>query len=395
MDEMLEKVASKIAISTSEIIEYDVIITDGNGMIIGASDNERVGILHEASIPVIHHNRPLTIRPGYIDHFEGTKPGFTLPIELQGNVIGSIAITGERSKVEKYGLLVKKHAEIMLREEILLESSLISQQAQQQYIKEILACDSDQYIESLLKTRGFELGYELKPPFICIAVEIVNIKDIYGERYSGESADFGLQRAKLSILKEIQSVFINGDLSAYMGEDKFLILHKAGVNNNIQLTSACDFLLERLAAKKIKAIIGIGAEADTILEIKVSNRQAWKLIEIGKKQKVTERVFQVNDYLLEILVRSMDSDVIGMIKREMKQLLETDDWEDIAQTIKAWCDSGFNKVHTANSLHIHRNTLQYRMEKIEELTGINNKDYRKMLYLYLGISLIELETMGR
>jgi carbohydrate diacid regulator len=91
----------------------------------------------------------------------------------------------------------------------------------------------------------------------------------------------------------------------------------------------------------------------------------------------------------------MDSDVMGMIKREMKQLLEADDWEDIAQTIKAWCDSGFNKVHTANSLHIHRNTLKYRMEKIEEITGVNIKDFRKMLYLYLGISLIELEIMGR
>jgi carbohydrate diacid regulator len=395
MDEMLEKVASKIAISTSEIIEYDVIITDENGIIIGASDKERLGIFHEASIPVIHNNRPLTIRLGYIDHFEGTRPGFTLPIELHGNVIGSIAITGERGKVEKYGLLVKKHAEIMLREEILLESSLISQQAQQQYLKDILAFDANQYSESLLKTRSFELGYELKPPFICIAVEIVNMKDIYGERFNGESADFGLQRTKLSILKEIQSVFTNGDLSTYIGEDKFIILHKANNNPHIQLTSACTDLLERLAAKKIKAIIGIGAAADTILEIKRSNREAWKLIEIGKKQKSAERVFQVNDYLLEILVRSMDSDVMGMIKREMKQLLEADDWEDIAQTIKAWCDSGFNKVHTANSLHIHRNTLKYRMEKIEEITGVNIKDFRKMLYLYLGISLIELEIMGR
>jgi carbohydrate diacid regulator len=83
-----------------------------------------------------------------------------------------------------------------------------------------------------------------------------------------------------------------------------------------------------------------------------------------------------------------------MIKRELRQLLETHDWEDISQTIKAWCDSGFNKVHTASSLHIHRNTLQYRLEKIEEITGVSIKDYRKMLYLYLGIGLIEMEIMG-
>lgn len=92
-----------------------MIITDETGIVIGASDKERLNVLHEASIPVIKNNRPLTNKPGYIDHFEGTKPGFTLPIELHGTFIGTIPITGERSEVEKYWLLVKKHAEIMLR----------------------------------------------------------------------------------------------------------------------------------------------------------------------------------------------------------------------------------------------------------------------------------------
>ncbi|MBX9976612.1 PucR family transcriptional regulator [Cytobacillus firmus] len=61
--------------------------------------------------------------------------------------------------------------------------------------------------------------------------------------------------------------------------------------------------------------------------------------------------------------------------------------------MKAWCESGFNKVQTAHSLHIHRNTLQYRLEKIKEITGTSIKDYRKMMYLYMGISLTELRMM--
>ncbi|MBX9972588.1 sugar diacid recognition domain-containing protein [Cytobacillus firmus] len=319
-----KKVATKIAASTSEIIGYDVIITDETGIVIGASDKERLNVLHEASIPVIKNNRPLTNKPGYIDHFEGTKPGFTLPIELHGTVIGTIAITGERSDVEKYGLLVKKHAEIMLREEILLESSLISQHAHQQFIKEILAFDAGQNSENLLRTRSLELGYDLKPPYVCAAVEILNMKDFaekFSEsRYYGESIEAGIQRTKLTVMKEIQSVFQSSDLSTYMGEDKFIILHKAGIHDHSysQLFSACNQLLDRLDAKRIKAIIGIGAAADTIPEIKRSNREAWKVIGAGKKQRVSERVFNVNDYLLETLLPSMDHDVVGMLIREIK-----------------------------------------------------------------------------
>ncbi|GLB61824.1 CdaR family transcriptional regulator [Cytobacillus sp. NCCP-133] len=396
---MLKKVATKIAASTSEIIGYDVIITDETGTIIGASDRKRLGVVHEASIPVIKNKRPLTIRPGYSDHFQGTKPGFTLPIEIHGHIIGTIAITGERRKVEKYGLLVQKHAEIMLREEILMESNLISQQANQEFIKEILAIDANQYSENILRTRSFELGFELKPPFVCAAVEIVNIEELIAglskSRNKDESLDVSIQRTKLTILKEIQSIFTTGDLSAYMGDDKFIILHKTGSSPYSQFSAACKYLLERLRAKSIKAIIGIGSSAETILKIKRSNREAWKLIEIGKKQKTAESVLHVDDYHLETIMQSMDPDVMGMMKRKMKELLETDDWEDIAQIIKAWCESGFSKVDTANALHIHRNTLQYRLEKIEEMTGINKKDFRKMLFLYLGISLIEWEFMTK
>ncbi|MBT2686730.1 helix-turn-helix domain-containing protein [Bacillus sp. ISL-47] len=397
---MLKKVATNIAASTSEIIGYDVIITDETGTIIAASDKDRLGIVHEASIPVIKNKRPLTIRPGYIDHFEGTKPGFTLPIEIHGNIIGTIAITGERRNVEKYGLLVKKHAEIMLREEILVESSLISQQAHQQFIKEILAFEANQSSENLLKTRSFELGFELKPPFICVAVEVLNMDDIIrgfsDSRYHDESLEVRIQRIKLTILKEIQFVFTHKDLSTYMGDDKFIILHKGGDSSHSygELSAGCKQLVKRLDAKSIKGIIGIGGAADTIPEIKRSNREAWKVIEIGKKHRGTERVFHVNDYQLETLLQSMDPDSMGMLKREMKQLLVSDDWEDLSQTIKAWCDSGFSKVDTAHSLHIHRNTLQNRLEKIEEITGIHKKDFRRMLYLYLGISLMEWKFIG-
>ncbi|HZG70698.1 MAG TPA: sugar diacid recognition domain-containing protein [Chondromyces sp.] len=398
---MLEKVADKIATSTSQIIEYDVIITNEKGIIIGASNKERLHTFHEASIPVIKSKSPLTTRPGYIDHFVGTKPGFTLPIELQGNIIGTIAITGERSKVEKFGLLVKKHAEIMLREEILLESSLISQQAHQQFIKEVLAFDPHESSESILKARSFELGYELKPPIICVAVDIINFKNLVDQlsksKFNDESLELGIQRIKLNILKEIQYIFdLKGDISAYIGEDKFIILHKAEVfndrsYNNLSLT--CNKLLKHLTSRNIEAVIGIGSVAETISEIKKSNREAWKVIEIGKKKKSTERVLTADEFLLESLLQDLNADTITMIKREIQPLMEMDDWLDIAQTIKAWCESGFNKVHTANSLHIHRNTLQYRLEKIKELTKINIKDYRKMMYLYLGILLIDLQTI--
>ncbi|WP_338899553.1 helix-turn-helix domain-containing protein [Streptomyces sp. TG1A-60] len=35
----------------------------------------------------------------------------------------------------------------------------------------------------------------------------------------------------------------------------------------------------------------------------------------------------------------------------------------------AWCESGFNLVRAAAALHVHRNTVVHRMQKIEQITG--------------------------
>jgi carbohydrate diacid regulator len=66
------------------------------------------------------------------------------------------------------------------------------------------------------------------------------------------------------------------------------------------------------------------------------------------------------------------------------QLVSQPDWPDLRRTLVAWCESGFNLVHTAQALHIHRNTLIYRLEKIERLTGTPWRDHRTSLTLYLA-----------
>ena len=61
-----------------------------------------------------------------------------------------------------------------------------------------------------------------------------------------------------------------------------------------------------------------------------------------------------------------------------------------AVTLVAWCEGGFHLVHTSQALHIHRNTLLYRLEKIERLTGRPWRDHRATLTLYLACQADQL-----
>ncbi|MFF7655802.1 PucR family transcriptional regulator [Streptomyces sp. NPDC007983] len=67
------------------------------------------------------------------------------------------------------------------------------------------------------------------------------------------------------------------------------------------------------------------------------------------------------------------------------------DWPVLRETVVAWCENGFNLVRASAALHIHRNTLVYRMNKIEHISGRSLRD-RGALSLYLACLADQLDT---
>lgn len=60
-------------------------------------------------------------------------------------------------------------------------------------------------------------------------------------------------------------------------------------------------------------------------------------------------------------------------------------------TIKNFLKNNMNASITAKSLFIHRNTLQYRLDKFAEKTGIPLKDFYSAMTVYLACILFETE----
>ena len=68
------------------------------------------------------------------------------------------------------------------------------------------------------------------------------------------------------------------------------------------------------------------------------------------------------------------------IKDYSLQILQQEDEEnntELYETLKMYFLCAHNVVETANALHIHRNTLIYRLKKIRELIGDDIEDVKK------------------
>src|SRR5262245_14525198 len=108
--------AQEIAGSTTEIIGFNVLITDRDGTVIGSGDRNRVGTFHEASVEVMRTRRAATHSAAQARALRGVRPGITLPIVLGETALGTVGITGSPGQVRRFGLVVQRQTEILLQE---------------------------------------------------------------------------------------------------------------------------------------------------------------------------------------------------------------------------------------------------------------------------------------
>lgn len=101
-------------------------------------------------------------------------------------------------------------------------------------------------------------------------------------------------------------------------------------------------------------------------------------------QEVTHLHHQVCS-LPDIALRYFTKDAVSRstIMKELKSQINTsDDWHELIQAL--WQSQGNISV-AAKQLFIHRNTLQYRMERFNETTGLSLKNMNELLLCYLLI----------
>lgn len=389
---MLHDFAQKIAQYTSEMIGYDVIITDENAVIIGASDSSRIKSIHEGSYRVIK-----TGKENEVSNFvssKGNKCGITLPIYFAGKIMGTIGITGRRKDVEKIAKLVKRQAEVMLEEKIYFKSSFLREQSLVHLIQDILVFDSINVSDIVIKARALEFNYDLNPPHVVIAIN--KVQNMTTDMSKIISKELYLQSLKTDNLKNIKSIFSNAnDMVVALNDHRFIILYALNYKYDEEdvfeiIEKKCLQLIEKFKLNNICVKIGISSIAKNISELSMSCREAWRSLEIGKKLNVNSSIYNVNEYYLEGFIASMEKRRSeSFSSKVLKDLRLQSDWSELSKTIRAWCESGFSQTEAATILYIHRNTLSYRLNKISQISGKDLKKFKDAHLLYLAVLMEE------
>lgn len=98
-------------------------------------------------------------------------------------------------------------------------------------------------------------------------------------------------------------------------------------------------------------------------------------------------VYTVADIVPYILLQSASPMADQTLTALVEEWREED--EETLKSIKVFVECNLNVSLAAKQLYIHRNSLQYRVEKFYDKTGIDVKQLKNALTVYLAILLIE------
>lgn len=110
-----KNLARKVVEILHDITGDNVNVMDQNGIIIATKQKHRLGKIHEGAKKIVEGRADfVAITEAEAVNMEGVMPGYNGPIEIDGDRIGCIGITGEPEKVEP----LQKLASIIVTNEI-------------------------------------------------------------------------------------------------------------------------------------------------------------------------------------------------------------------------------------------------------------------------------------
>ncbi|TDQ59797.1 CdaR family transcriptional regulator [Mesocricetibacter intestinalis] len=374
-----EKLAQKIVQRTMEIIDCNINIMDAKGKIIASGDISRIGEIHDGALLALSQGRTVDINEAVIHSLHGVRPGINLPLRVEGQVIGVIGLTGEPTSLKEFGKLVCMTAEMMLE-----QARLFNLLAQDTRLKEelILNLINSESITPNIVEWANRLGVDLSIPRVACIIEI-------------DSARLGVEqgREELQNLQQLLKYPERDNLVAVLSLSELVILKPAlnsfgrwDADNHIERIRQ---LLERMNDNiKSNVRIALGNYFTTENGLFLSYHTARTTLKIGKSRLPKQSIYNYQELILPVLLNQLKNGwQKDELERPLKKLKLMDNNGALVKTLLAWFENNMQTIATAKALYVHRNTLEYRLNKISDLTGLdlNSTDDRFLLYMALHV----------
>jgi carbohydrate diacid regulator len=383
--DILVQFAQKVVKTVSKISPFAISLSDQNGYIIGATDSSRVGTYHLPSKEVIEKNDYIIFDKEKIKDLDNVYEGIAFPLQFDYKTVGVLGIIGPTKEVEPYGFLIKNYVEIMWQETFHQQISNMEEKTRETFAQYLLLNETvqTQRVKQYCETLGIAYG---KMNF-CIVVDIGN------SLLQNAKKHISVDQLKENLLRCTQEAYRCSDSSlvTFLNTEKIVILRQVDDKEQYRkiLTQFDKQSRELIKLFKIYSItdlsIALGGLTPAIEQVSDSYHEAVHLIQFAKERDFETNIHSPFDWgiLLEQLPLETSEVFYQKMKFRMHAFFEHARFNEMAELFITYCENNMNISQTAKILYIHRNTLIYRLKKIEEMTSIETNRFQDCMLLYL------------
>lgn len=354
---LTRSIAHTIVKETSIRLNRNINIMNDSGIIIASRDVERIDDIHEGALHVLKTGQTLIISSNQSVSWKGSHPGINLPIVFHDKIVGVIGITGNPDEMSDLGELVKMTTELMIKAEYMASQMEWKKRTKEMVIEELLKIHPsfDQI------RRGLNLlGITLHPPYNSLVIQMAE----------GTITNHTIVEKIEKILGEKSGIvgFINTNriFLAFSNQTEMM------VNQRIRE------IYHALKKRQLTFRLAFSIPFDSLNRFSQSYQDCDLALAISDP---SEEIISFADIELKVLIHQLNR----YESERFYQRVMTKTLIKYADTLESFFKNNFNIQQTADELFIHRNTLIYRLKKIEEETGYNPKHFKDAITLQLAI----------
>jgi purine catabolism regulator len=323
------------------------------------------------------------------------------PIMMRHEVVGYLSLVGNESDFDYLERIILAKATPILALEFARERerSEVEGRYQAEAFNDILQGNYQQPVEMLARARL--LGYDLGSPQAVVIFE-VSASEAEGLD-ENVAPTYWSKRVRDELLRVWPSCWVLGESRRVIALLPFPALED-GEENEQECENLIFARLERVfvrlvpqqnnGAHHVFYSCGVGRVAQDLAGVPQSFREAQQALEIGRRlfgEGQIHSFARLGVYRLLFYLDGQD-ELSNFYTETLSPLLTNDTRSDgtLIETLESFFRCNGNLSETARAMHLHRNSLLYRLDRIESLLGRSLADAELRLSLQIALKIHHL-----
>lgn len=356
--------AQEIVEEIGKEIHEHINLMDRNGFIIASTDSERIGQQHLGAVQIITEGLSELIITKEMESSH-MKMGINLPIIVHGEVVGVVGITGSTEKVSGYGNIVKHMTEIMVTDTIRKNSKRYGHRVYYRFLEEWIEASSIPVYEHHFKERGIRLGIDITKKYRILAFTFREYAEL---SYTLEGQEL-IEMMETSIRHEAEH---QQYLYLRTPPNQLLFIDECSDERLIQIAEHYRLLIQ----KKYQQILVAGYDSNFGQHRNMKQAKLECESALHYAYNESREIAGYDSLGIHFLLQQLPTSTKTEYLKHFSSRIPESKLEECLKLISAYFKYNGSLQKMSEALYLHKNTLQYKLNKLEEYTGM---DIRKAI----------------